>query len=159
MVKNGFTLLELLIVVSILAILAAISFPQYQNFLLRSQRSDAVITLNTVQKLEMSYFVSHGAFLAGTPGAPDFVNRRLGISEYSHTTENYGFSTYHGNVNAQGRVMGYYVGLLKNLDPDIAQDILLIKYRFNGNTDNDARPLMADDDLTNTSCVEICYPL
>lgn len=38
---RGFTLTELMIVVTIIGILSAVSYPSYQRYLLRSQRADA----------------------------------------------------------------------------------------------------------------------
>jgi type IV pilus assembly protein PilE len=41
----GFTLIELMIVVVVIAILAAIAFPAYQNFVRNAQRSDGMTAL------------------------------------------------------------------------------------------------------------------
>ncbi len=38
---NGFTLIELMIVIAIIGILTAIAFPSYQNYLKQSRRADA----------------------------------------------------------------------------------------------------------------------
>lgn len=52
----GFTLVELMVVVAIIAILAAIAFPAYQNYVLRSGRTDARDALmNIAQQLERHY--------------------------------------------------------------------------------------------------------
>lgn len=54
--QQAFTLVELLVVVAIIAILAAIAFPAYQNYVLRSGRTDAKdALLNIAQQLERHY--------------------------------------------------------------------------------------------------------
>ena len=48
-IQKGFTLIELMIVVAIIAILAAIAIPQYQNYVARSQVTRAVAELGALK--------------------------------------------------------------------------------------------------------------
>lgn len=56
--QKGFTLIELMIVVAIIAILAAIAIPAYQDYLVRSQVSEAS-TLADGSKTAISEFYSN----------------------------------------------------------------------------------------------------
>jgi type IV pilus assembly protein PilE len=49
---NGFTLIELMVVVAIVGILASVAYPSYMNQVRKSRRSDAVAALSAVQQAQ-----------------------------------------------------------------------------------------------------------
>lgn len=71
----GFTMIELMIAVLIVAILAAIAVPSYRGYVLRSNRSEAIANLTQMAMLIEQYRALHGTYcvsagcIAGTAGA------------------------------------------------------------------------------------------
>jgi type IV pilus assembly protein PilA len=76
--RAGFTLIELMIVVAIIGILAAIAIPAYQNFVLKSKISEVQIMLSNIKNAELSHFAIHNCFeptAATPPGVPNATTR------------------------------------------------------------------------------------
>jgi type IV pilus assembly protein PilE len=64
--QGGFSLTELLIVVVIVGVLAAIGVPAYQNYARASKRADAQQSLLRMAQLQERYFTERNAYSANT---------------------------------------------------------------------------------------------
>lgn len=60
-VQQGFTLIELMIVVAIIGILAAIAIPAYQDYTVRAKVSEAIIAADAVKSLVSEAFQTDSA--------------------------------------------------------------------------------------------------
>src|SRR5512146_1799666 len=61
-IQKGFTMIELMIVVAIIGILAAVAIPAYQDYIVKSKLSKVVSTLDPVKTALALYFQEQGGF-------------------------------------------------------------------------------------------------
>ncbi|GEM_PF-5952658 len=90
--RNGFTLIEILVVVAIIAVLAALAFPAIKNSMRTADRVDAITRMRQVGSAIQSYTGDHDATLPGPL--------------YSGQTPRYGVSS----TNDLGFLLWQYLG-------------------------------------------------
>jgi type IV pilus assembly protein PilA len=105
-VQQGFTLIELMIVVAIIGILAAIAIPAYQDYTIRAQVSEGINLASGAKAAIAEYFMDTGALPSS--------NTAAGLEASSNIVGNYVSDV---DVGANGVVTVTYDG------PDVNQQI------------------------------------
>ena len=62
--NGGFTLIELMIVVVIVGVLAAVAYPSYQNYILKGNRASAQAFLMDAAQRQAQYFLDNRTYAA-----------------------------------------------------------------------------------------------
>ncbi len=90
--QKGFTLIELMIAVAIVAILAAIAFPNYSSYVVRAKRTAAQSQMMDIASREQQFLLADRSYADQT---------KLESSGYSLPTDvsaNYGYNIAVGNA-------------------------------------------------------------
>ena len=64
--QQGFTLIELMITVAIIAILAAVAYPSYSEYVKRGNRSEGQALLNDTAALQERYYAQNFVYVTAT---------------------------------------------------------------------------------------------
>jgi len=78
-VQKGFTLIELMIVVAIIGILAALAIPAYSDYTIKAKVSEAASITGAMKAAVEIYWSENEALASGTAGAADGYTT-LGVS-------------------------------------------------------------------------------
>ena len=84
--QKGFTLIELMIVVAIIAILAAIAIPAYQNYIIRTQVTEGLTLAGGAKSGIEEFYSNHGTWpgsnaSAGLPANAGSISGKYVVSE------------------------------------------------------------------------------
>ena len=148
MKEKGFTLIELMIVVAIIGILAAIAIPNFRNYQLKAKRGELPTNLKAIKTAEVAYQAETDGFQALTASPRAATAAACNASKRSWT-DNGGFDTI--GWQPSGDVYGAYASIVaggSNITAeavsDIDDDATLANYTFTVNIANASK----DEDVT-----------
>ena len=102
--EKGFTLIELMIVIAIIGILAAIAIPQFSAYRTRSFNSAAIADIRNAATAQEAYFVDNqdyatavGTITGTTYGL--WLSKNVTMTIIAGTTSGYNITSKHGSGN------------------------------------------------------------
>lgn len=80
--QGGFTLIELMIVVAIVGILAAVAIPAYQDYIIRSKTTEIMAQVDMAKTTLGEHFLATGAMPAAADDIVTDLDSRLEATDY-----------------------------------------------------------------------------
>jgi prepilin-type N-terminal cleavage/methylation domain-containing protein len=108
MIKKGLSLIELMVVIAIIGILAALAFPTFTSLLAKAKRTEAFIQLRSLCAAQKVFHLENGMYTTNLSGPEGIGWRPEGYKQKSKE-ENF-YYTY-GFPGAEG--INYFVGKLE----------------------------------------------
>ena len=128
--RGGFTLTEVLIVVAILGVLAAVAVPSFSKFAFKARRTEALMALRQLFELQATYYSNRNEYSDSFNelGFGVHGGTLLGDGSYEGPYYNYTLQTWSmlgvPNANFRGTATG-------DIDPtDAVLDVVIIENRL-----------------------------
>ena len=113
-IQKGFTLIELMIVVAIIGILAAIALPAYQDYTIRSKVSELILAGSAARTAVTEKFQNDGSLTSAGVGLSVSVTSKIASSSVSAG----GVITIVGSTTAPHDVKGATITLTPSMNAD-----------------------------------------
>ena len=121
---SGFSLVEVMIVVSLISILATVSMPAYRGYMMRSKTAEAKSNLGAIRTAETAYFAEFGEYVEAAPEPPtvpgnfkvDFDGVSTAFSTLGFSPEGQVYFSYGIDVTAD--LVGFTADAGADLDAD-----------------------------------------
>lgn len=95
---NGFTLIELMIVIVIIGILAAVVYPSYKDYIQKANRAEGIAALNDLAARQERYYVQNNSYVTATTD----LTSKLGLSSTTTETGKYTLTVAQGETTDGG---------------------------------------------------------
>ncbi|HGO8178251.1 TPA: pilin [Neisseria meningitidis] len=111
--QKGFTLIELMIVIAIVGILAAVALPAYQDYTARAQVSEAILLAEGQKSAVTEYYLNHGEWpknntSAGVASSADIKGKYVKSVEVKNGVVTAEMASSNVNKEIQGRKLSLW---------------------------------------------------
>jgi len=136
--SDAFTLIELMIVVAIIGILAAIAIPNFQRFQAKSKQSEAKANLKAIYVAQKAHAATTDTY--GDQGTTIPTRNTAGTMFTSIGYAIEGSNNLYNYVMSQANSSAFECDAVGNIDTDGAEDSWLVRH-------DDPRPVNSVDDV------------